>query len=226
MYTKDELIEYSNKRSDKLKFKDYDDYIFSQVKRGLSFEKDSPEWANGQRICIENKFKNLDRNLKILDICCGDGVGLSKFKEMGFNNVFGAEICDEKIEFAKKYAPVIKTDICSGPFNFDTDFDIIYSSHSIEHVLNPEYTINNIVKFLKDDGTFFLILPYPDLKAANPIFEHNFKIHCGTMPLGLHIRDNGTSVSNIIKNMGFHIIDTQFYHYREPEIHLTLKKII
>jgi SAM-dependent methyltransferase len=220
---KQELVNFSNKRSSN-HFLDYDDYVKYQTKNGLSFEKDQYEWIQGQRSCIENKFKNVNRNLRILDICCGDGRGLQKFKEMGFTNVTGVEISDEKIEFAKTFEfNIIKQDICSGPFNFGEKYDIIYSSHTIEHVLNPEYTIKNIMKSLKGDGTFFLILPYPDVGAANPLDDHRFKIHCGVIPLGLHINDKGETICNIIKNMGLSIVNIEFHSYREPEIHLTIK---
>jgi SAM-dependent methyltransferase len=114
-------------------------------------------------------------------------------------------------------------DICSGPFEFGKKFDVIYSSHSIEHVLNPEYTLLNLKNALKDDGLFFLILPYPDEEAANPDFDHRYKIHCGVTPLKLHILDNGNSTSKILENIGFKIIKKEFFSYREPEIHLTLK---
>jgi len=221
---KNSLVEFSNKRSNNW-FIDYDDYVNYQTKNGLSFEKDQQEWIDGQRKCIENKFLKFDRNLRILDICCGDGRGLQKFKELGFTDVTGVEISDEKIKFAKEFGyKVIKQDICCGPFELGEKYDIIYSSHTIEHVLNPGYTIKNIVKFLKDDGIFFLILPYTDVDASNPLNDHRFKIHCGVVPLGLHVPDNGVTTSNIIKSMGLNIVNIEFHNYREPEIHLTIKK--
>ena len=221
---KRELIDFSNQRSDN-KFIDYNDYIKYQTKNGLSFEKNSFGWTNGQRRCIEEKFFDKDRNLRILDICCGDGRGLQKLKEMGFTNVTGVEISDEKILFAKEINNnVIKRDICSGPFDLGDKYDIIYSSHTIEHVLNPEYTIKNIMDYLKNDGIFFLILPYPDVGASDPRDDHRFKIHCGVIPLGLHIEDKGISTRQIIENMGFKVVNVEFHNYREPEIHLTIKK--
>jgi SAM-dependent methyltransferase len=218
------LIDFSNKRANN-HFKNYDDYINYQTLNGLSFEKDNNHWTLGQQICIEKKFINLNRDLRILDVCCGDGRGLQKFRELGFTDVTGVEISDEKIKHAALFKyNIIKCDICSGPFDFGEKYDIIYSSHTIEHVLNPEFTIKNIIEFLKDDGTFYLILPYPDIDAANPENDHRFKVHCGVIPLGLHIDDNGNTTCNILKNMGLDVISVEFDNFREPEIHLTLKK--
>lgn len=218
------LINFFNERTTN-KFIDYNDYIKYQTKNGLSFEKDNVHWTKGQHICIENKFKNIDRNVKILDLCSGDGRGLQKFRDLGFKNVTGVEVSDDKIKFAESFGyKIIKKDICSGPFDFNDKFDIIYSSHTLEHVLNPEYTLKNVMNSLNDDGKMFLILPYPDFDAGKPENDHNFKVHCGVIPLGLHINDNGQTTCNIIKNLGYKIEKVEFHSFREPEIHLTINK--
>ena len=71
------LVKYSNLRDNICKFENYDDYINWQIKTGLSFEKDNNKWMSGQRKCVEQNFDTIDRNSKILDICCGDGQGLN-----------------------------------------------------------------------------------------------------------------------------------------------------
>ena len=135
------------------------------------------------------------------------------------------EVCDEKIEIAKTSGfNVIKMDICSGPFNLNEKYDVIYSSHTLEHVLNPMFTFKSLTMFLKEDGIILLILPYPDIEAANPDNNHRFKIHCGVIPLGLNIDDNGTTVCNIFTNEGYNVISKNFFSYREPEIHLIMSK--
>ena len=222
---KSNLIKYSNLRDDKCRFENYDDYINWQIKTGLSFEKDNNKWMIGQRKCVEQNFDTMDRNSKILDICCGDGQGLKKFKEMGFKHIYGVEVCKDKINFAKQYGYTIyDCDICSGPFDIGDNYDCIYSSHTIEHVLNPEYTIRNIMTKLKNDGKFILILPYPEYAAGNTTNEHNFKVHCGVIPLGLHINDKGTTLINKIQQLGYKVVDYKFESYREPEIQLIITK--
>lgn len=220
------LIDFSNKRSSN-HFIDYNDYIEYQTKKGLSFEKDNIKWTEGQVKCIKAKFSHLsNKNLRILDICCGDGRGLKTFIDLGFKDITGVEICDEKIIIAKQiHNNILKRDICSGPFELGEKYDIIYSSHSLEHVLNPEFTLKNILTFLKEDGICFLILPYPDLNAGDPQNDHSFKIHCGVVPLGLHIEDNGNTVCSNIEKMGFKVLEKSFFNYRENEIHITIKKI-
>lgn len=222
---KKSLVEFSNKRSSISKFIDYDDYINYQTVIGMSHEIHCKEWTEGQQTCINDKFKNIDKNSKILIASCGDGVCLNQLKLLGFTDVTGLEICDEKINIAKTNGfDVIKTDICSGPFNLNEKYDVIYSSHTLEHVLNPMFTFKNITSFLKDDGIIHLILPYPDIEAGNPNNKHRFNVHCGVIPLGLNIDDNGNTVCDIFIKEGFNVIDKSFHSYREPEIHLVIRK--
>jgi SAM-dependent methyltransferase len=219
------LVDYSNQRSMLTKFKDYQDYITAQTVEGLSHETDSETWTNGQIRCINEKFKDVPRHYKILIASCGDGVCLKQLKTLGFTDVTGLEIADEKIAIAQKINPnIIKTDICSGPFNLTDKYDIIYSSHTLEHVLYPEYTMKELTKFIKPDGTIHMILPYPDSGAADPKNVHRFRVHCGVIPLGLHVEDKGKTTCEIFTNMGFDIINHSFYSYREDEIHLVMKK--
>jgi SAM-dependent methyltransferase len=222
---KTKLVDFSNKRSSVNKFVDYNDYIHYQTVIGMSHEINCEHWANGQIICINEKFATINKNAKILIASCGDGVCLAQLKTLGFTDVTGLEICDEKIALARKSGfNVIKTDICTGPFDLNGQYDVIYSSHTLEHVLNPIFTFKSITNFLKEDGIIHLILPYPDINAGNPEINHRFKVHCGVIPLGLNIDDNGQSVCDVFTKEGFNIISKNFYSYREPEIHLVMSK--
>jgi len=223
---KSELIEFSNKRKwTKNPFKDYDDYIDYQINKGLSFESKNTGWREGQESCIKEYFKDEDRNLKILDVCCGDGAGLNYFKGMGFKNVVGVEISDQKIEKAKHSGfKVIKKDICCEPFENNEKYDIILSSHTLEHLLNPLYTLQNLGNILEEGGYIILVLPYPDKGGADPRNDHRFKVHCGVIPLGLHYSDKGKTATQLIYEAGFDIISTKFGSQRESEIHFVLNK--
>ena len=222
---KNDLIDFSNKRSINNTFTDYNDYINYQTVIGMSHEIDCKEWADGQVLCINDKFKNVSKDAKILIASCGDGVCLNQLKTLGFTDVTGLEICDEKIKVAIKSGfNVIKIDICCGPFNLSEKYDVIYSSHTLEHVLDPMFTFKNISTFLKNDGIIHLILPYPDIEAGNSNNDHRFKVHCGVIPLGLHIEDNGNTTCSVFINNGFNVTHKSFYAYREPEIHLAIRK--
>jgi len=227
MLTKEELVDFSNRRSSQTHFASYDDYVNSQIVYGLSHESENQHWKKGQIRCINDKLAGFNRDISILDVCCGDGVGLLHLKELGFKNVVGVELSDKKIERAQTLSgfEILKKDICSGPFDFGQEFDVIYSSHTIEHVLHPEYTLTQLKKSLKKDGVMFLVLPYPDVAASSPHNVHQYKVHCGVIPLGLHVKDNGLTTCSIMEKLGLAVVKCEFFDYREPEIHLSLKNI-
>ncbi len=225
MLSKEELVLFSNKRSSICQFSSYDDYVQSQTVSGMSHESENIHWKSGQIRCINDHLSSIDRNASILDVCCGDGVGLQQMKDLGFKNVTGIELCDDKIERAREISgfTILKKDICAGPFDFEQEYDVIYSSHTLEHTLHPEYTLTQLKRFLKKDGVMFLILPYPDMAASSPHNIHQFKVHCGVVPLGLHMKDQGKTVKSIMERVGFKVVNCEFFNYREPEIHLTLQ---
>jgi SAM-dependent methyltransferase len=228
---KSQLIDFYNSRTNKkeLHFESYEEYIFWQTKNGESFESENNIWRLGQEHCIDYFFSKIDLNQKIMDVSCGDGVGLVYFKKLGYRNVVGVEINDNKIERCKDIGyEVIRHDLCSDLFDesLTNEFDVIYSSHSLEHVLNPIFTIQNLTKTLKKNGKLFIVLPYPNLSVIETN-KNEFMIHCGSIPLGLTVDDNGETLVNIIQNnCDLKLRTKNFDNFREPEIWLEFEKLI
>lgn len=228
---KKDLINFSNNRptasENNCIFTDYNDYIRWQVENGLSFESDNYTWSQGQERYIIKNFEHVDKSSKIIDICCGDGVGLNVFKKLQFTNITGIEICDEKIARARASGfNVEKKDICCEEFNVENEYDIVYTSHTLEHVLkNPQFTIKNLCKILKPNGKMYVVLPFPELKGGDSKNVHNFMVHCGVIPLNLHIQGDGSATVNIFTQCGLSLIDIKTDDFREPELWMIFKKL-
>lgn len=225
-----ELVNFSNERNGSLgpKFSSYENYLEWQMVKGRSFESYYEKYLEGQKRYINENFSNLDRTSKIADISCGDGIGLSFFLEMGFENLYGFEYEDDKINLAKsRGARVVKQDICSD--SFDTEFfdffDVIYSSHSLEHVLNPLYTIKNMMDILKKGGLLYIVVPYPNTICSDITHEHGYMVHCGSMPLGLHISDEANTTETLISSLGLELVSKKFDSFRESEVWFTFRKV-
>lgn len=197
----------------------YEKYIYYQTEKFRSFESSNPKWSEGQRRYLKSEFGNYRRDSMILDIACGDGVGLKVFKEMGFKNVVGVELSDKKIEKAKESGyRVIKADMHNLDI-FDNDyFDIIYSSHTLEHAYKPGTVIKEFYRILKKEGMLHIVLPYPDITRDNE------EAHGGKYELGTNIEDKGETVIKYFNKYGFSLVEKKFDDFREPEIWLTFKK--
>jgi ubiquinone/menaquinone biosynthesis C-methylase UbiE len=198
----------------------YDDYFKSQTERFLSFESDNGVWKEGQCVFLNKYFVDFDKNLHILDVACGDGVGLSWFKEKEFKNVFGVEFSQQKHDIAKTYGyPVLQSDMHSLAYE-DKSFDIVYSSHTLEHSYDPSKALSEWNRILKDDGLLILVLPYPD--------SGDDEAHLGKFKLKTVVtdrtRNQAEDLCDYLLQNNFEVISKEFDHYRQPEVWLRLKK--
>lgn len=210
-------------KNDSKIFLDYADYLAYQTEHARSFEGKIPKYAHGQKEYIRKKFSSFDRKLSILDCACGDGTGLRCFKSLGFKNVIGVELCPEKIHLANRSGfKIFNEDMHKLLSIFHpSSFDIIYSSHSLEHAFDPDKVVRNFWELLGLFGRLFVVLPYPD----NINDKHRRKAHCGSKILGLDRRDQGTDTSDFFTKRGFALRLKEFNSQREAEIWLELEKI-
>jgi len=102
---------------------------------------------------------------RLLDVGCGYGRHTFYFSKKGFDS-YGIDQDKERIKFAKNYSKqnklsckFKKSDITKTAFKTDF-FDIIIDIGCFHHI--PKYKckkyINNILKLLKIDGLFYLIV--------------------------------------------------------------------
>ena len=95
---------------------------------------------------------------KFLELGSGSGDMLNQFKQLGFD-VEGLDLDPKAVQNAKqKGLKVYQGDIFAKRFEEDT-YDIIFSSHFIEHVPDPISVMKESLRILKKDGTFVAITP-------------------------------------------------------------------
>lgn len=196
----------------------YGDYFQAQKETFCSFESTSIQYLQGQERYIKENFENLDRSINICDAACGDGVGLRFFKSMGFRNVTGIEINPEKAVMASKSGyPVFVKDL-SNLYGITPDtFDLVYTSHTLEHTYSPKAATQNLTRILKPGGFLYVVLPYPDLGPD--------EAHGGKYELGTTIPDGGQTVCSLFCDIGYTVLSAKFDNFREEEIWIVLKKM-
>jgi SAM-dependent methyltransferase len=196
----------------------YLNYTKLQKSKFSSLESTNIHWSAGQRRFIEIAFSDVDKNLRIMDLACGDGVGLREFKKLAFTHVVGVEFNDIKIKLAKKIGyPVIRSDMHKLDKSLGK-FDIIYSSHTLEHSLYPHRAIKQFSDHLNKDGLLIVVIPYPDVKRESK------DAHVAREILGSNIYDDAKSITKYFEKNKFKVVDKFFDTFREPEIWLVLKK--
>ncbi len=166
-----------------------------------------------EKIAIDEFFEEIPKDVRILDLGCAIGLGMKYLESLGYENVYGIDLDERKIRYANEIGGIqniMLGDIADFDFADMPRFDVIYSSHCLEHAYNVEDAVKGMRNIAKDDAKFFIILPYPN---PNPS-----PAHWSTPVLGLDINDGGVTVESWFGSKGFVITSMKFDDYREPEI--------
>lgn len=198
---------------------DYDAYVEAQKVKYCSHEIQVPRWEQGQQRYMEAVFSGVDRGARILDIACGDGVGLRQFRRLGFTNVVGVEFNDVKLAKARETGyEVVAADMHDLSIFPDGSFHIVYSSHTLEHAYRPSEVLAGFRRILVPHGNLFVVLPYPDVDRGNE------EAHGAKYELGTDVADEATRVIEYFTSRGFELVTHVFDTFREPEIWLFLAR--
>ncbi len=101
-----------------------------------------------------------EENCKVvLDVGCNVGQ-LTRALEGWKGEIWGIDFNEEVLKTAeKKYNKTVKIDISRENFPYDQKFDAIVFGDILEHLKNPEETINKFLKNLKTDGIVVISVP-------------------------------------------------------------------
>lgn len=197
---------------------DHEDYFYLQTVKYASHETENSVWATGQLRFLDSIVNLIPDNANILDVGCGDGISLVKLKELGFS-VRGIDINNNKLEFARSKGCVV--DFCDmhNLSMFNEKFDVIISSHSLEHSYNPALVLEQFNSVLNIGGLLFIVVPFPD------IADYAVEAHVGRDILGTSDPVEGKSkVINFVNSFGFNVFYIREDSFREPEIWIYARK--
>ena len=110
-------------------------------------------------------FKNMglkNKDVKILDVGCGNGKLLKQLFQVGFTNLTGIDPYLEKDIIYNAHLKTLKTSI----FEIEGQFDIIMMHHSLEHMANQFEVLNRIYQLLNAEGKLLIRIPI----MSEPLF--------------------------------------------------------
>ena len=149
---------------------------------------------------ILSKLKDKDKNIKILDVGCGEGFTIRLLQKEGFNNVSGLDIVDFRLHSDFK---LHLEDMCSDNLKHNEKYDVITALEVIEHTKNPWNFLENCAKLLKPNGE--LILSRPNMTN---LFSRIYFLFSGEM---LRFRPKNTNNMNIISLKIMKMMTTPFF---------------
>lgn len=114
------------------------------------------------------EVKDINENVSVLEIGCGEGGNLMPFLKRGCRRIVGVDMSKSKIENGISFFENIENSqnvefICDDIYNISPkeigQFDLIIMRDVLEHIHNQEKFMNFVKTFLKTDGKFFLGFP-------------------------------------------------------------------
>ena len=114
----------------------------------------------------------LAQGKRVLDVACGPGYGSRLLIEKGAHEVVGADVSQEAVDYAQlHYAHERITYVCQDILALHPDengtFDVIVCFETLEHVPQPEQTVETLAKLLARDGVLVISVPNEGEGASN-----------------------------------------------------------
>jgi ubiquinone/menaquinone biosynthesis C-methylase UbiE len=145
---------HHNKLLNKIKFYDFMNHGYDPVSNLLDKDFIMKREASLYLKLLENIDTN---NKNILDVGCGRGGGVALYKKyFNFKNVYGCDITDVNIDYAKLKHKDINFKVANAEnLTYDKNtFDIITNVESMSLYIDQSKFLKNVIKLLKPDGLF------------------------------------------------------------------------
>lgn len=143
-------------------------------------------------------MKFLPRGSRVLEIGCGYGGALAIFKEIGFKAI-GTEASPHRVAFCRdRGMNVVETSIedismvaAHGPF------DVIYSSHVFEHILDISGLMTQLGGLVAEHGYIYIEVPNSSVAEGLGKFLH-YPYHCHVF--------SAASLTRLLERYGFRTV--------------------
>lgn len=113
---------------------------------------------------------------RLLDVGCGSGYAMEKFKELGMTNLTGLTLSHDDAETARNRGfDVVEEDMSFTSFE-DASFDIIWARHSLEHSPFPLLTLIEFNRLLAPGGKIYIEMPSPKCTRRLEEYDNHYSI--------------------------------------------------
>lgn len=117
-------------------------------------------------------FKDVDTNLTVLDVGCGDGFWLEILRDLGFSKLYGIDMCQPFLEVAADKGLNVRLGNVYD-LNLESSLDIVLLCDVLEHLDDVNSALDKIRNALKVGALLYLIIPVYDSLSSR--FERFLK---------------------------------------------------
>jgi methylation protein EvaC len=166
---------------------------------------------------LYDKYKPTNRNVKIIEIGCNDGVLLNPLYEKDFY-IVGVDPSDTVKKISEKYHiynDYFTDDLANKIIIDHGQFDIFISANSFAHINNMQTVINGLKKVLKPDGLAIIEVHYSKTIFTELNFDFIYHEHMSYYTV--------SSFYYICKNNELYLEDVEFIKTHGGSIRLYIK---
>lgn len=152
---------------------------------------------------------DLGRNLRILDVGCGNGYMAGVFLGKGCD-VTGIDLSEQGIEIARRTHPRGRFEVLPADENLLANlgcdpFDLVISTEVVEHLYDPRSFVRGCYHALRPGGRFILSTPYHGyLKNLALSLAGKWDVHANPLWDGGHIKLwSRRTLSQLLTEAGF-----------------------
>lgn len=156
----------------------YDSSPVDYIEGAKNFFAENPDAEKPTKLMLD-EIAPLIKNSEIADIGCGDAPNLDFYLSCEASHIKLIDPAQNILDIArgkiKSSAVLEKVDFLVGNFENndlkDESMDVIVSRFSLHYDTNIERAFNGVYQKLKRGGDFFVIVPHPDDKLNQTVFE-------------------------------------------------------
>jgi SAM-dependent methyltransferase len=121
------------------------------------------------------EWSKLGEGAKVLDVGCGQGVALERFRKVKMDAV-GITLNDEDLR-ACHAAGYEARSMDQSFLEFDDGrFDLIWCRHTLEHSIFPYFTLSEFHRVLKPKGWLYVEVPAPDTPCHHETNKNHYSV--------------------------------------------------
>lgn len=122
------------------------------------------------------KDTNLSSSQNILDVGCGKGYGMQKFKELGCTSIQGITLSEEDVKASQERGFVCTQQDMSFTNFVDESFDFLFVRHALEHSPYPLLTLKEFYRLIAKEGGAYIEMPSPKCDRVLETYDNHYSI--------------------------------------------------